>query len=411
MLSSLYLKLQKRPSKYIYAWNKMIYDAQKILHIHTDRLSDVNPILNTVTEKLKATVLYVDVNGLDQLENDNEIYVAYIEKAMFYIEAYLKNLFAGSVNGMWCKSQSTFEICIPVHTHNPLRILPIDKPYEDGWDKVKCFNINYHDSIELSYNLNNTLNFTTFKPSIFVYSIDVCKFIFKYFKYWKSKNGNVDVDTYVYQELYLPVIHDLFNIWILNIVNRIVNFEDIDSLAEQSSGITNIDNYLNTVKQKDLVRIINRIELNSDIDLLASNQISKFVPSSFRAGVQDVYSRVYDLARNDIQLNDFLSIPFLCIPEKSKQVSIIEAIKYNIDNYRTYNLRQYQHLEFLLELPLIKLFFNIRKKNSYLNQDSYTTDVNYKKYFEMMRNDKISNYYTQPVLKNYVEDIIFELTN
>lgn len=404
MLPSLYSKLQKRPPKYIYAWNKMIYDAKKILHIHTDRLELINPILNTVTEKLKSTVLYIDVKGLDTLENDEARYIAYIQKQMFYIEAYLKNLFNGTVNGMWCKSASTFEICVPVHSPDPLDNLPMNKPWEEGWDKVKCLSINHHDSIELSYNLNNTLNFTMFKPSIFIYSIDVCKFVFKYYKYWKSKNGNVNVDEYVYKELYRPLIHDLFNIWVLNITNRIVNFDDIETMYQQSSEIGNINSSLDLNRTRGP-------EINGDIDLLAASQISRFVPNSLRAGINDIYGKVYDLSNNEIQLNDFISIPFLCIPEKKNPVSLIEAIKYNIDNYRTYNLRQYKHLGFLLELPLIKLFCDIRKRNTSVIRDTYTTDITFRKYFEILQNDKVSNYYTSPILKNYVENIISDMTS
>jgi len=370
MLSQLYPHLLQRNKKYVYEWNKAISDSHAILNYNMSRYTQMDFLLNEVTKRLKTCVLYIDMDYINTLSSDVDIYLSYIEPLRFKIEAFFNSVFPTSTRGAWLSNNSTCEVMIPIQSVDPLDNLPIDSNWGNGWDSVKALNIHYFDSIELSYNLINKLNFTLFNPTLFITTIDITKFILKYVKFTRTVENKQDlekyVDNYVYTYLYLPLVNDMFNVWVFNIVNRSLEVED-----------------------------------SVDLDVLLNSQLTSLTPPSVKTGIKFLNSNIVSLENKSMVFEDFVSTDYF------NNRSLSDIVKYNLQEVRTYNLLQYKHSEFLLELPLIKMIHDVNKKNKHNTKKPI--DIVYERGIINYVNNKVSDRYNNSIIKNYVDNTLYSM--
>lgn len=369
MLLSIYPKISKQTPIYIYDWSKAIIDAGKLLEYHTNRFKDMDFVLNNITKKIKDIIALIDLDELNSFDNDLDLYLSYIETNRFKIEFDINGLFPSGVRGPWLNNYSTYETCIPVHSTNPMSRLPMDKGWEEGWDKIKPIKIQYHDSIELSYNVQNKLNFIVFNPTIFIWSVDVTKFIFKYLRYTQF-NTDINatdgyVDKYVYHELYLPIIEDIFNIWILNIMDRIISADDF-----------------------------------GDIELLIDSQFNKYIPPSLSKGIKSTWDNLVNVSNGTTTFEKF------CHTKYFNNRSLMEVIKDLLLENRVYNLVQYRHHEVLLELPYIKLLYTLSKKNKHISGHR-NIDVSFERFIANYISNRIYKRFRSQAIDSYVENCLY----
>lgn len=370
MLLNLYNKLQKRNPRFIYDWNDTIRDSRSVLEYTMNRYNNIPFLLNNITKQLKAMVLYIDVDYIKTLSSDVDIYLSYIEPLRFKIESYIKSSFPTKTNGVWVNNPSTCEIIIPIQSVNPLETLPMDQDYS-SWENVKPLRILYHNSHELSYNINNTLQFNIFKPSVFITTLDITQFILKYIHYMTTNpnQGIVDeyVNRYVYKELYLPLIEDLFQIWVFNTIDKCVSATS-----------------------------------ENDIDLLCLGQMGKIIPPTVKIGIHSVYNNVQELVNGTITFEDFICTGYY------DGKSLLNLIEFYINNIRTYNQIQYKHHEFLLELHLVKLLRKISlKKQEQVGKRAF--DVTCERIIDNYIGNKMYNQFQHPLLRSYVENSLYEM--
>lgn len=370
MLNNIYPLLIKKNSKYLYNWNKCISDSKEILSFNMKRYEELNFLLNDITKRLKSCVFNINIKELKQYDSIIDMYLSYIEPMRFKIEAFWNSVFPITTKGPWLNNLKTCEILIPIQCVDILDNIPKDLTWDNNWDKIKVINIHYFDSIELSYNITSTLNFNLFQPSIFIFTVDITKFILKYMSFIQTVKDKNDlekyIDNYVYKYLFLPVIEDILNVWIFNIVDRCMS---IDGPIEQN--------------------------------ILYNSQSLKLTPPSFKQGVDSLINYGKELENKNIIFEDFIATNFF------DNKNIIDMIKYYLNNIRTYNLIQYKHLEFLLELPIINLLYKINQKNK--NYTKKTLDVTYERTMYNYISEKISNRYKNPFIRDYIDNVIYSI--
>ena len=371
MLTTLYPLLNARNPKFINNWKRCINENKMIFDYNMNRYKEVPFTLNEITKRLKAIALYIDINYTNTLNGDIDIYLSYIEPLRFKIESYIRSTFPNGTNGPWVRNNGVYECIIPIQTVRPLEQLPIDLDY-DYWKDIKPVRIISHDSKECVYNVTNVLKFDVFKPSVFIFSLDIDIFILKYLKWTKTiKNPNdiaIYIDSYIYNDVFLPLMNDLFNIWIFNIVDECASAVD-----------------------------------KTDVNNIIQFQSYKIKPPSTLTGLQHLYDFFQDARNSNIQFEDVLATNLF------DGKNIVELIEFSIKNIRTYNMFQYNHHELLLEMRLIHLLFKLRKldKNEFGKKPM---DVVFDRYIDKYVSNKITNQFRHPVLRNYIEERLFEMT-
>lgn len=365
MLNKIYPFLLQRNKKYLYEWNKAIIDSKSVLNYNMKRYEELDFNLNEITKRLKSCVFAIDLKTINQFSSVIEIYLSYIEPMRFKIEAFWNSVFPITNKGPWLNNFNTCEVLIPVQSVDPLDNLPQDFSWENSWENIKPININYFDSIELSYNIINKLNFTLFQPSVFIFTVDINKFILKYLSYTKFVKDKEDlekyVDNYVYKYLYLPLINDILNIWIFNIVDNCMRCEE--GLEE---------------------------------DILINSQNIKLTPPSVSKGIKFLLNYKKEMYNKNTIFEDFMATDFF----DGKNLPTMITTYFN--NYRTYDLMQYRHLQFLLELPYLRLIYSVLKNNRDVKKKPI--DIYFERGVLNYYNDKISNRFKNEDLKNFVEN-------
>ena len=200
------------------------------------------------TRLLRYIIQFVDLDYLDQQLNNYDRYSYHIR----HIRRDLMNTFDRVERGRGYKNlffkKSSFyteEFLFPVEDINSITNLPLDTEDWNVWKHVRPFRIWSYNSEEFTVNImNDMVRFSSLPPAYAVELIDVVALVFKYFiwnKYQRDKEPAKELATFTPVQLFLhkyvlsPLVWDLADVWLLNMLNKIFDYESVDELGAMDS--------------------------------------------------------------------------------------------------------------------------------------------------------------------------------
>lgn len=280
---------------------------------------------------LKHILSLTDMDHLNLQKND---YDRYLNSLRFYRNSF-KEIFDPVKNGCAYRKvfydkkllYSTSEYLCPIDTISYPSILPFQKNWY-AWEKVKPVHIWYHNSEEYTLNfLKNSIAFKTEQPTHGIIFIDTISLIFKYYKYLMTDLPNEPEKTmhnFIHRHVLNTVFEDLEEIWLLNQILLCASIED------------------NAANYKD-ISLIQKI----------SDRQYGYITSRHEEAMNEIL-RAFKLIRTgQLRVNSFLSAKIF------PSGSILDRIEYSFKYLDVPHLIQYQYMEIMRDLPLLKLIITL----------------------------------------------------
>lgn len=205
-----------------------------------------HPIKTQGMEFFKYLCTSMDYTSLDKYNSDVDRYTEVIRSSELMIRNTVDPVYTNSIVGGKLVAKTAgiapYEVLLNCDCLNPLAEYPFDAPWSSGrWQNLRGIRILYHDSLELPEDFaKSTLNFTKQKPSFLVISVNISILRFKYYKYLKhceSNNVDPDIDVFLKDFEYKSFFDDIFDIWILNLLTRVLS-SPTDSVEDIFNDVT-----------------------------------------------------------------------------------------------------------------------------------------------------------------------------
>ena len=209
---------------------------------------------------------------------------------------------------------------------NKFEEYPFDKPYVE-WKKLRAVRLIHHDSLELVSDLHSWyIRFVKDIPSYMLVSIDIRTLIFKWVKY-------VEYCRYIDQEpddldflKTSEIVHwhdDLFNIWLINIINKYLQLRFLDE--EDNHGFT----------------------VHTDSYIIREEQVQYAF---------DDLARFIDLAQDgSVRVQDILDTRWI------NNHTVTEMIKMQQEQVALPEIRQYRWLDIIRWMPYLRMILLLNK--------------------------------------------------
>ena len=216
----------------------------------------------------------------------------------------------------------------PISEIAPLTILTIDK-------KLLPFRLIYADTNELSMNIKQgQLLYTIDIPSTIGFILHIEK-LFMGLAYYDKVYGKIEEDVsitkYLYQWCILPLLIDTFDIWLIGIIDTI-----LDSIRNDSNDIESLKN-----------QVYNG-------DFVGKSTFRYIFQGTNVRWIDDVISLGKMLSNGNIRISDFLKSIIL-----PSGYSILQYFEYIIVDNELPVLIQVQWLEFFKSYKLLKLLMQL----------------------------------------------------
>jgi len=308
-------------------WTKLMGDTNTRLTLQKDRFIMAELAKTRGVEVLRSILFSADIPYLLKL-NDIDRYGKYLSFIEDEIAEQFDSTYTTKTSGQMFitdLSNATEEFAIPVHTLNPLLVLPIDKPY-DKWQDIDPVHFVYHDSIEMPSDfLQCTAKFKKFQPSYGLTSINIITYLYKAVKYFEANPGTFYqelIDDFVHDEI-LPVFYnDFVRIWSTNVMLNILEAKFND-------------------------------EQNKYDELLETYSNAFLIGSAFRYAVTEFSNHIDIIREKNIAMGDFMATKWLL------NTSIYDYMTEIVRTSAMHSNRQFSWLKFIYEYPMIKLFLLI----------------------------------------------------
>lgn len=230
------------------------------------------------------------------------------------------------------------EYLCPIEDTNCLQYLPFGEPWEK-WKSLRPVRIWYHDGPEFTLNiLNDRVNYQKQAPNYAVILIDVVALAMKYYK-WKYENGQdeetrdaIDLTQQFFLHKYVicPLMYDLVDIWLLQQIKDITGVMDM--------GVVSLTDYN---------------------DVMAESQYGQ-VGIRYQDGMLALFNEMQAIERGALLPNAFLNSHLLFTS------SIAGRVKLAVDRWTVPSLRQYEYMDILKDMDLLRICLSIHTLNSKL---------------------------------------------
>lgn len=220
---------RKFPLRYM----RMVNSILDRMCLAKNRYLLAHPIQTPGMELLRFLCLNLDVTALDEYKTDADRYTEVIK---FYKDTYRMSIdpvFSNTIaGGRWVDRRGGVgpaEIMLNCESADPLRDLPFDKDWSE-WQSMRAVRLLYHDSLELPEDFTKSMFlFKRQKPDYLIIAINVPILLFKYYKYivaCRNEHLDVNVNHFLKDYEYSHFFEDSFDIWITNVMLRIVEDPD-----------------------------------------------------------------------------------------------------------------------------------------------------------------------------------------
>lgn len=257
MLDYLLQLIPKAAPRQIYNWNRFV----TILKLRTEILKSrflIAPFIYTSGVNMLLKILHsVPINELKTLNNDYQRYTQLVYPMVEQHRMLFDQVYSGKLKtSYFTKNVETTELILNVSMDNPLSTLPMDQDWLQ-WKDLKPVRVLHYDSLELITTLQLfKLEFKKNPPTRCVYSIDISLLILKYWKYvqYQTDIGEaINPEEFLQQYIYTQWFEDLRNIWLFNLVSRMI-FDEFDESLIFVDPLVQISNMIPGLKT-DLYKI------------------------------------------------------------------------------------------------------------------------------------------------------------
>ena len=354
--------------KVVIKWDKLISDAHTRFDIMKDRflLSDIN--LSPPVYLFKSLIANVDIDYLLKLDTDLERYTKYLVFELdnlrtFFDPAYIRR----PLYDCFIKSQSRDlpEFILNVNYKYPMLDMPLDEDWET-WKDIKPASILYYDSMEIPNLLQYQLKFKT-KPSYCTSSVNITLLILKFIHYLKEYHPELKdkeyyehINDYLKECVFINFFDDALTIWCTNIVINILNNKNV--LNKNYYIVSSLD----------------------DAALTLEDNLDK-------------------VRNNNITIRDFCHTKYL------NDKSIVETLDNYLNKLRLPDLRQYEYMQLLRDLPLMYVITMLCKINNNFPSDQIKLKLI--RQFRLLKNKKIIDTIPNTIVKDIMQDRFDEMIN
>ena len=259
MLNYLLKLIPNASARQIVNWNRFV----TILKLRTEVLRSrflIAPFIYTSGNNMIIRMLNsIPIKELESLSNDYQRYTQIIYPMVTQHRMMFDQVYSGKLKtSYFTKNPNVTEIILNVSMNNPLSTMPMDWDWY-RWQEQKPIRVIHYDSLELITDLTAfRLEFNKSNPpSRCVYSIDTSLLFLKYWKY-VSHNQNIgesySVEEFIQQYIFNTWFEDIRNIWLFNIVAKML-FEEFDASEITTDPLIQISSMIPSLK-KDLNSIV-----------------------------------------------------------------------------------------------------------------------------------------------------------
>lgn len=318
---------QKNPVVY----QRMIDTINFRLDIQKNKFLLGHPVQTSGIELIRFLMLNIDLEEILSYSSDIDRFTNIIDFVESTFRGAFDPVYKGRIErGLFTArdgGQNIPEFIMNTEYINKFDEYPFDKPYVE-WKKLRAVRIIHHDSLELVSDLHNwAIKFTKDIPSYMLFSIDIRTLVFKWVKY-------VEYCRYIDQEpddreflKTSEIIHwhdDLFNIWLINIINQYLQLRADNEENNQPGFTAYIDPFIIRDEQVQY----------------AFDDLGKFI----------------DLAKDGaVRVQDILDTRWI----NNRTVS--EMIKEQQEQVALPEIRQYRWLDIIRWMPYLRMILLLNK--------------------------------------------------
>lgn len=305
--------------------------------LRQDRLTKNTFIETNGIRLLKHILSLIDFNILDAMSIDIERLSNYFEPQKRVFDELFDPIHTGKTfENMFVSSDNIYETkeyLVPIDSTNRLKQLPLDEDW-NFWSSLRPLKILSCDTDEYTIDLRTGyIRYRDIPPFFMVIGIDSILLSFMYYKYRLAHPDiNYPMQRFLYEHVFLNLMDDLQDIWLLNLMTDIVK-----NIAEKNESVS----VLKYSKSSDEYRY-----LGSNLLRVLTELEQQF------AKVQNGQVNVYGVL-NSLYLSD---------PSKNLLDIIMDYLK----NYYISDMRQYFSYVYLKDWTLITLIIEMYL----LNKDS-----------------------------------------
>lgn len=336
---------------------------------------------NKAVAMLRQVMNNADYDWMMKTNDDIDIYQHHLR----YIKTDLDNVFSRVATGRDFKNHfiskrlgECNEFIVPVEDVSSFSRLPFGAKW-DKWQHVSPVKIWYHDSPEFTLNImHDRVNFTEAAPTYCVILVDTLALCMKYYK-WKRYGLNEefrDKDTltgqfFIHKHVICPMLYDLVDIWLLR---QIVDMIDHSYDSE----------YVN----------------RSYNDVVTNSQYGQ-VGLRYSDGMKSLSVELNNIKENRLYPNVFLNSPLLL------NSSITDRCNESLYKWSLSGLRQFEYLDIMKDLELLKAVVGIHALNPQLNTYKRLMIEAKRQYFRLL-NRRPWNRCMNSDLANTIEDKVLD---
>ena len=231
---------RKFPLKYM----RMVSSITDRMYLARNRYLLAHPIQTPGMEMLRWMCLNLNVQAMDNCKTDTDRYTEVIKYSSVPFRQVIDPIYSNTIAGgrfvQRIGAVAPCEIFLNCEFENPLRELPLDKDWSD-WQTLRGIRLLYHDSLELPEDFAKSMFvFKEQTPSYLMLAINVPCLLFKYYKYvldCRAGGQQADVNYFLKEFEYSYFFEDLYDIWTLNVLLRMIQNPD-DSTTTVVQSVT-----------------------------------------------------------------------------------------------------------------------------------------------------------------------------
>ena len=233
MLDRILSLLPQGNRKFPLMYLRMVSSISDRMYLARNRYLLAHPILTSGMELLRWMCLNLNVAEMDARKNDIDRYTDIIKYSSLTFRQQIDPVYSNTIaGGRFVKkigSIAPAEIFLNCEFENPLQELPLEKDWSE-WQMIRGVRLLYHDSLELPEDFAKSM--FTFKervPNYLLFAINVPCLLFKYYKYLldcRKDGSTANVDYFLKEFEYSYFFEDLYDIWTLNVLLRMIENPD-----------------------------------------------------------------------------------------------------------------------------------------------------------------------------------------
>lgn len=337
-------------------WDTVISNIDARMETHRERYLMGNVATTKGTGQIKHLLSNVEVDYLLNCPDDYNRFSEYVYPRLDFFRRLIDTAYTKKIRRDMFMGNGTAEIFVAVELESPMSNLPFGSGYS-AWAHLKPFRYLFYDSVELQHRYDgNVTKFASLPPEYGVILIDPIILIFKYMKYIEEGMGDID-DIFLDNEfmqtaVFNSVFEDFIDVWSVNVFLRALRAESpMDTL-----------------------------ELHDDV-----SGSSGIISGSAQSGIKDLQSLIAKVKEGKVSPEEVLATPII------NGVSPIDKMGLMLKEMGVPDLRQNEHVKFIVELPYIEMILRLFHMSPKKGAFSKIRKVAKRQFTRLERNKSIEN--------------------